>query len=115
MTTPVPDLVRHAAELVLHYDKTLSQTARILQCTIPAVQKYVQQYLDQQSEDAESSSSSEAEGAFLSVRLADEPIAKEPISIPLDILTPKGWTLRLQLTSLQDIITLLQSLEVEPC
>jgi len=114
MTTPEPDLVRRAAELVLHYEKSLSQAARILGSTVPTVQQCVQQYLDQQSEDTDSSSI-EGESAFLSVQLHDDAIAKESTNISLDIQTPKGWTLRFQLASLQDIITLLQSLEVPTC
>jgi len=148
MISPTITQTRRAAELVLHYDKTVAQAARILGCSVPVIQKCIQYHLDRcpadgtgppfvsviladepttSSAEADSSFASdpladepttlsaEVAPSFASVPLDDEPTVPSPTVIPLDILTPKGLTLRLQLTSLQDVVTLLQSLEAVPC
>jgi len=127
MSSSAPDLPRRAATLVIEYDKTLGQAARILGYSIPTVRNFVQQYLDRPADVADADNSHvadaddsptagvEAPPPFVSVLLDDAPPSESPTTIPLDILTPNGLTLRLQLSSLQDVVTLLHSLEVKPC
>ena len=110
MITPHVTLVRRAAELVLHYDKTLSQAARILGCSIPVVQQCVQHHLDHSPTSSEppppaEEPSTNAEAPFVPILLDDEHAAVPPTTIAIDILIPNGLTLRFQLPSLQDVVT----------
>ena len=114
MTSSEPDLRRRAADLVLHYGKTLAQAARILGCGIPTVQQFVQEHLDRHPPVPAPSAPAEVEPSFVPVLLDDES-ASAPSTIPLDILTPNGLTLRLQLSSLHEVATLLHSLEGDRC
>jgi len=76
MITPHVSLVRRAAELVLHYDKTLSQAARILGCSIPVVQQCIQQHLDHSPASSEppptEEPSTNAEAPFVPILLDDK-------------------------------------------
>jgi len=120
MSLSEPDWRRLAAELILYFHKTPSQVSRICGCSIPAVQQHVAAYVRQRS--LESMTSSE-DSAFVPVvleeasppnDLPDEAPAPSP-SIPVEIITPGGLTLRLPLATLDDIAHLLHSIEGKPC
>lgn len=111
MTLPEPDWRRLAAELVLHFHKTPSQASRICACSIASVQQCVAEYLRQEKVAA-------TEPAFVPVAIVDVEESVPPstvTAIPLDILTPGGLTLRFQLSSVNDVARLLQSLEADRC
>ena len=118
MITPHVTQVRRAAELVLHYDKTLSQAARILGCSIPVVQQCVQHHLDHSPASSElpptEKPATNTEPPFVPI-LLDDKESNAPTTIARDILIPNGLTLRVQLPSLQDVATLLHFLTNNQC
>jgi hypothetical protein len=59
MPTPDSVLQHRAAELVLHYHKSLGQSARILGTNVPTVQKLVNQFLDEHPQAVPSTASSD--------------------------------------------------------
>ena len=115
MNLPEPDIQRLAVELVLHFHKTPSQASRICGCGISAVQRYVAEYVRQQSHEDGDHLDTGVPTSFVPVLLDDESIPVPSTFVPLDILTANGLTLRLQLPSLRDVALLLRELEVETC
>ncbi len=106
---------RRALCLVLEKDRTPSQAAKILQCTVRAVKRWIEEYLDHEAVLADTPTDP---ASFLPVVIDEsddgsEELVAEPI--PLDILTRSGLTLRLQLSSVNDVAALLRSLEVDRC
>jgi hypothetical protein len=113
MTFSSPDLPLRAAKLVLDFQKSPIQAARLLGCSVPALQKALLHYLDEQPQPTNLPKESPPSD-FADVRLEEPPVP--PIAaFPLEIMTPSGITLRLQLHSLDDLAALLNSLEVASC
>lgn len=121
MTETYQELMRRrAARLVLEKQFAPEQAAKILTCSIQAVRKWVAEFLDLQPPPTLTPDAA----PFLSVEIVeDEHVTSETTpepppepmpetTIPIDILTPNGLTLRFQLSSLHDLVALLQSLEV---
>lgn len=103
-------LRRRAVQLVLEKNLTPGQAAKVLQCTIHAVKKWVKEALDQESLPQTE--------PFVPVtleetaELSSSPVNAKAVSVePL----PDGYSLRLQLATLSDVIRLLQFLEDDPC
>ena len=103
------NLRRRALHLVLEKKYQPGHVAKILQCTSRSIQQWINEAIDQQLLARENVD------PFVPVLLDAEPASEPPTGIPLDILTPKGLTLRLQLPSLQSLADLLYFLEADPC
>ena len=113
MTFSSPDLPLRAAKLVLDFQKSPIQAARLLGCSVPALQKALLHYLDEQPQPT-SFPNDPCLPDFADVRLEEPPVTTTT-AFPLEIITPSGITLRLQLHSLVELAALLNSLEVASC
>lgn len=102
-------LRRRALHLVLEKKFQPGHVAKLLQCTSRTVQQWINEAIDQQL------LAPEHVDPFVPVLLDAEPAPEAPTSIPLDILTPTGLTLRLQLPSLRSLADLLHVLEADSC
>lgn len=111
MSLSEPDWQRLAAELVVHFHKSPPFVARIFSCPVTVVRDCVAASLKRQTQDETAMVAS----PFVSVVLEDSDTIDQTVCepIPLEIVTSNGLTLRLQVSSLYEVIELLQSLEAE--